>query len=237
VTAIAAPIVRLPRVASTQLTAFELAEAGACDGTAVVALTQTDGRGRRGRRWHDEPGTSLLLSVVVRPTLALAEWPLLSFAGALAVTDMLEAVANLSTRLKWPNDVLVGGRKIAGILLESRTALPAVIVGIGVNLAQRGFPAELTDRATSVALETAREIDREQALTAVLHAFDLWRRRLERQGFAPLRARWRELSDTIGSPVTVEGVPGLAVDLDRDGALIVQTPAGPHRVVAGEIGT
>jgi BirA family biotin operon repressor/biotin-[acetyl-CoA-carboxylase] ligase len=236
VTAIAPPIVRLPRAASTQLTAFELAEQGASDGTAVVALTQTAGRGRRGRRWHDEPGASLLLSVVVRPGLALAEWPLLSFAAALAVTDMLEAVASLSCRLKWPNDVQVGGRKIAGILLESRTALPAVIVGIGVNLAQRRFPAELTGRATSVALETGREVDREQALTAVLGALDLWRRRLAREGFAPLRARWCELSDTIGRPVTVDGVQGQAVDLDGDGALLLQAPDGLHRVVAGEIG-
>jgi BirA family biotin operon repressor/biotin-[acetyl-CoA-carboxylase] ligase len=229
------PIVRMGVVSSTQALAFELAAGGADDGTVVVAASQTAGRGRRGRRWEDEPGASLLVSIVVRPSRPPREWPRLSFAAALAVADMLAEVAALPARLKWPNDVLVAGRKIAGILLESRSGLAVVVVGIGVNLAQRQFPAELAGRATSVALETSRTVDREIALSALLHAFRMWRGRLEGEGFGTLRQRWLALSDTIGRAVAGDGWRGEAVDLDEDGALLLRSGGELHRVVAGEI--
>lgn len=228
-------IIRLGLVTSTQNAVFDLAERGAADGTVVVALSQTAGRGRRGRRWEDEPGASLLLSVLIQSGLPMRQWPLLSFAAALAVSDMLGEVAGLSVRLKWPNDVLVGGRKIAGILLESRTTLAAVVVGIGVNLGQRQFPPLLAPRATSVALETGRDVDREAALAALLRALGTWRRRLEHEGFVPLRERWLALSDTIGRSVSVDDWRGEAVDLDGDGALLLQGDGGLRRVMAGEI--
>ena len=222
-------------VTSTQAVAFDLAEQGAADGTVVVARSQTAGRGRRGRRWEDEPGASLLVSLVVRSRLPMARWPLLSYAAALAVADMLGEVAGLPVRLKWPNDVLVGGRKIAGILLESRTTLAAVMVGVGVNLNQCRFPPALALRATSVALETERAVDGDTALAVLLRAFDAWRGRLEREGFGPLRERWLALSDTIGRRISVDGVHGEAVDLDGDGALLVRDDGGLRRLLAGEI--
>jgi len=229
-------IIRLTRVDSTQRVAFELAERGAADGTVVVADTQTAGRGRRGRVWQDEPGDSLLTSVIVRSQLRVVDLPKLSLAAALAVAEAIEATTGLRARLKWPNDVLVNGRKLAGILLESRiVAEPVVVAGIGINLRQRSFPEELAQTATSVGLEAGRAVGRDELLEAVLAAFDRWRTRLERDGFAPLRERWLALADTIGRAVTVGEHAGVAVDLAADGALVLQEAQGVRHVVAGEV--
>jgi BirA family biotin operon repressor/biotin-[acetyl-CoA-carboxylase] ligase len=257
-------------VPSTQAIAFELAAQGAPDRTVVVADHQTAGRGRRGRRWEDEPGASLLASILLRPRLEPHRLSLLSYVAAIAVVEALAGVASLAARLKWPNDVLVNGLKIAGILLESRMnrstgqigatrssnrpptelsglaapvttdlAAPAttvlVTIGIGINLTQRQFEAALAARATSVALASGRTIDRETMLAAILERLDVWRARLEDEGFEPVRARWLALSDTIGRQISIEGQTGLARDLDDDGALILETSDGPRRVVAGEV--
>jgi BirA family biotin operon repressor/biotin-[acetyl-CoA-carboxylase] ligase len=235
----AAPtIVRREVVTSTQEVAFELAVAGAADGTAVVADFQTHGRGRRGRGWTAPAGRALTLSVIVWPRLAWPEVPLLSYAAARAVATTLERVAGVPARLKWPNDVLVRGRKIAGVLLEGRAAAhtaPLVVVGMGLNLAQRDFPGELAGRATSVALETGHAPDREETLRALLAELSDWRARLEAEGAAPIRAAWLARADTIGQRVRVDGVPGVAVDLDLDGALVLDEHGVRHRVVAGEL--
>jgi BirA family transcriptional regulator, biotin operon repressor / biotin---[acetyl-CoA-carboxylase] ligase len=237
-------IVHLPRVDSTQGTIFDLAAQDAPDRTVVVADYQAAGRGRRGRAWDAPAGTSLLTSILVRPRATPERWGGYSLVSALAVADALTRVAGISARLKWPNDLLVGGRKIAGILLESRTpaagpraagGAAVIAVGIGVNLGQRAFPAALAARATSVALETGRAVERDAVLTALLEAFDGWRGRMERDGLAPVRARWLELADTIGRRVSVDGVTGVAVDLDVDGALVLEDGARRHRVVAGEV--
>jgi BirA family biotin operon repressor/biotin-[acetyl-CoA-carboxylase] ligase len=230
-------VIRLVAVGSTQAVAFELAGRGAADGTVVIADTQTSGRGRHGRVWIDTPGESLLVSIVTRPRLAIPELPKLSLATAVAVAEAVGLTTGLQTRLKWPNDVLVGGRKLAGILLESRIgAEPIVVAGIGVNLHQRAFPDGLEKNATSVDLAGGRAVAREALLDAVLEAFDRWRRRLEREGFAPLRSRWLELADTIGRAVTIEGHTGVAVDLASDGALVLQAAEGVRHVIAGEVG-
>lgn len=230
------PIVLLHAVDSTQRVAFGLAESGAPDRTVVVADTQTAGRGRHGRTWCDEPGDSLLTSIVVRPRLSVRDLPKLSLASAVAVAEAIGTVTGLAVRLKWPNDVLVNGRKLAGILLESRiTAEPIVVVGIGINLRQQAFPAALSAIATSVRLEGGRRVERDAMLDAALAAFDVWRGRLEREGFAPLRARWLELADTIGRSVTVGEHAGVAVDLDPEGALVLLHAQGQSHVVAGEL--
>jgi BirA family biotin operon repressor/biotin-[acetyl-CoA-carboxylase] ligase len=229
-------IVRLGQVPSTQTVAFDLAERGAADRTVVLADHQTAGRGRQGRRWEDEPGASLLASVLLYPRLEPSRLPTLSYAVAIAVADALARVASLAPRLKWPNDVLVGGLKIAGILLESRLApAPTVVVGIGVNLAQRRFGPALAGRATSVVLSAGHAVERETLLAAILGHLDVWRSRLETEGFEPVRTRWLALSDTIGHRVSVDGQEGLALDLDPDGALVLATAAGRCRVVAGEV--
>jgi BirA family biotin operon repressor/biotin-[acetyl-CoA-carboxylase] ligase len=232
-------LVRLDRVDSTQTTAFALAADGADDGTVVVADYQASGRGRRGRTWEAAPGQSLLCTILVRPRLAAPQWPAYSLVAAVAVAETLARTAALAARLKWPNDVLIAGRKIAGILLESRTvgdaATTMIAVGVGINLAQRAFPAALAARATSVAIETGRTVARDAMLDALLEAFDGWRARLEGEGMAAVRARWLALADTIGRRVSIDGVSGVAVDLDPDGALVLEGAGRRHRVVAGEL--
>jgi BirA family biotin operon repressor/biotin-[acetyl-CoA-carboxylase] ligase len=111
-----------------------------------------------------------------------------------------------------------------------------IAVGIGINLRQRAFPAGLAARATSVWLETGRVVDRDGVLAATLDAFDHWRAQLEHEGLAPIRTRWLAVADTIGQRVSVEGITGVAVDLDVDGALVLQDGEQRHRVVAGEVG-
>jgi BirA family biotin operon repressor/biotin-[acetyl-CoA-carboxylase] ligase len=233
-----ASIVRLGRVESTQTVAFALAADGAPDGTVVMADSQAAGRGRRGRTWLDEPGASLLVSIVLRPRLEPARLPGLSLAAAVAVAEALTRTAGLIPRLKWPNDVLVGGRKLAGILLETRLSgeRATTVLGVGVNLSQRVFPADLGQRATSVWLASGRLVDRDALLSALLDALREWRRRLERHGFAVVRSRWRTLADTLGKTVTVDGVSGVAVDVDSDGALVVADADGRRRrVLAGDV--
>jgi len=253
-----AAIVRLDTVDSTQSVAFGLAERGAADRTVVVADQQLAGRGRHGRIWRAPAGTSLLASIIVRPRLPQALLPTFSPMTAVATAEALRRVAPVAARVKWPNDVLVGGKKIAGILLESRARsvmsepgrsflrppsvqagleAPAttIIIGIGVNLGQREFPPELAGHATSVALETGRAPDRETMLAALLEEFDAWRVRFEREGFGAVREQWRMLSDTLGRHVTLDGVTGIAVDLDVDGALLIDAGGTVRRVIAGEI--
>lgn len=232
------PVVRLPVVDSTQTVAFDLAAEGAADRTVVVADHQSAGRGRRGRFWTEAPGTSLLASILVRPRAPLGLWPAFSPMTAVAVAEALRRTSGLQTRLKWPNDVLAGGRKIAGILLESRggTADPVLVIGVGINLAQREFAPELAGRATSVALKTGRAPERDALLDVLLEEFDAWRARLEAEGFEPVRSRWLALGETIGRRVTIDGVTGVAVGLDADGALLLEEHGRVRRVVAGEIG-
>jgi BirA family transcriptional regulator, biotin operon repressor / biotin---[acetyl-CoA-carboxylase] ligase len=241
-------IVRLDTVDSTQSVAFALAERGAADRTVVVADQQLAGRGRRGRTWNAPAGTSLLASIIVRPRLPQSLLSTLSLTTAVAAAEALRRVARVDARLKWPNDVLVAGKKIAGILLESRIggasatgaaaqATPAVvtIIGIGINLGQRGFPPDLAESATSVALETGRAPSREAVLTALLDEFDAWRGRLEGEGFGPVRDAWRRLSDTLGRRVTVDAVTGVAADVDVDGALLIDVGGSVKRVLAGAV--
>jgi BirA family biotin operon repressor/biotin-[acetyl-CoA-carboxylase] ligase len=233
---VAPAVVRLGLVDSTQRVAFGLAAQGAPDRTVVVADSQGAGRGRRGRVWQDVPGTSLLVSVLVRPALAPARLPTLSLATAVAVARTLRRVAHVEATLKWPNDVRVGERKIAGILLESRLGgAPLVVVGIGINVLQQRFPPPLDRQATSLLLATQRRVPRETLLEALLEEFDAWRTRLEGEGAAAVRAEWLRLADTIGRVVTVGGHQGVAIDLDPDGALLVRDGARIHRIVADEL--
>jgi BirA family biotin operon repressor/biotin-[acetyl-CoA-carboxylase] ligase len=230
--AVAAPIVRLHAVDSTQRYAAELAAEGAADGTAVVAETQTQGRGRRGRVWRDEPGASLLVSVIVRTSLAPARLATLSLAAGVAVAEALISTGGVDARLKWPNDVLVGGRKIAGVLLERHA--DAVILGIGINVAQASVPAELTAHATSIAHEGGRA-DRDAVLEMLLASLGRWRARLEQEGFDPVRARWTALAAMLGTRVSVDDVAGTALGLDVDGALLIEASTGVTRVLAGDV--
>jgi BirA family biotin operon repressor/biotin-[acetyl-CoA-carboxylase] ligase len=232
---------RLGEVDSTQAALARLARHGAPEGTVVTARHQTAGRGRLGRRWWDAPGESLLLSVLLRPAIPVAHAPQLSLVVGLAVSDALGSAAGLDARIRWPNDVLADGRKISGILPDAASGpggrIEHVVVGIGINLDQAEFPADLAGRATSVRLVTGRSPDPARVLDALLAALDRRYAEWLASGFAGLREAWRGRSCTLGGRVRLaRGGEGVAVDVDEDGALVVEGADGARlRVVSGDL--
>ena len=236
----ARPGVRLGEVNSTQTEARRLAEAGAPEGTVVRAEHQTEGRGRLGRDWIDEPGSALLISIVLRPAVEVARLPQLSLVVGVAVAEGLTEASGLPITVAWPNDLLIRGLKVGGILAESfigADRVAVVILGIGININQTRFAGDLEGRATSLAREGARPFDRECVLTAVLERLEAWYRRWVAEGFGPVREAWRRSSVTLGRRVTTDGgAAGIAEDLAEDGALLVRTEGGALvRRVAGDV--
>jgi BirA family biotin operon repressor/biotin-[acetyl-CoA-carboxylase] ligase len=226
-------------VGSTQECARRLAACGAPEGAVVAADNQTRGRGRFGRPWLSEPGMNLLISVLLRPRVPLVRLPQLSLMAAVASAGAILEVSRLEAGIRWPNDLLIGKRKVGGILSESAGGngeIAYVVVGIGINVNQTAFPEELGGRVTSLALETGGPHDRERLCEALLASLDRWYRIFLGDGFLPVRAAWRSLSVTLGEEVNASGVTGRALDLDEDGALVVETRSGGEvRVLSGEL--
>ncbi len=225
---------------TTQSEVKRRATAGAPEGTVVTARHQRAGRGRRGHDWWDAPGQSLLVSVLLRPGGSPAVAPQLSLVGGLAVADALADAASVAARIRWPNDLLVDGRKVCGILAEAASdgmgRLDHVILGIGINLNQTGFPPTLRERATSLGLVTGRAYAAEPVLAAVLA--HLGRRYAEWRagGFAALRTAWLARSTVPGQLVRLpHGGEGPAVDVGDDGVLLARAIDGRLlRIVSGE---
>ena len=230
-------------VASTSDVARQLAEEGAAHGEAVIAERQTAGRGRRGRTWASPAGKNLYLSVVLRPDLPPQRAPELTLVASVALCDVVRQ-AGVEAGIKWPNDVLAGGRKLAGILTELAAepeAVHWVVLGMGVNLNARteDFPEELRDRATSLAIERGQPAPRALFTAALLTRLEEWLDRHAAEGFAPVRLAWKERSATLGHEVRVEvegrEVVGVAEDLDEAGALLVRCGRRLERVMAGDV--
>ena len=220
---------------STMDAAAALAQAGAAHGVVVAAEQQTAGRGRRGTTWESPPGAGLYFSVIVRPASTLS---LLTLAAGVGVRDGVAAATGLAPDLKWPNDLLVGRRKLAGILAEGHAighADQAVIIGVGLNVQPASYPPEVSLRATSLEGELGRPVDREALLAAVLLGLRDRLAALEQSAGDILQA-WREASPSaIGTRVEWDGGRGVTAGIADDGALLVRTSAGSERVIAGEI--
>ncbi|HEX7879969.1 MAG TPA: biotin--[acetyl-CoA-carboxylase] ligase, partial [Candidatus Eisenbacteria bacterium] len=174
-------------VGSTNAEALELARAGAPHGTLVIADRQTAGRGRQGRRWESPPGVGLWFSWVLRPELELARGFLVTALGALAISDAVGRLTGRAATVRWPNDVLVGRSKLAGVLAEARgqgTRLEVVVLGIGVNVGQRAadFPEELAGIATSMSIEAGRPVDRVLAFQSIVESFEQGYDQMQRDG-------------------------------------------------------
>jgi BirA family biotin operon repressor/biotin-[acetyl-CoA-carboxylase] ligase len=235
---LAAGIDVLPRwldeTGSTNTDALRMAEAGAPEWTVVTTGHQTAGRGRLGRAWSDVPGSSLLVSVVLRPSLAPERAPLLSLLAAVA---MIEASGLPGMRSKWPNDLVVGDRKLGGILAEAAIADGAVrhvVIGTGLNLTRSGLPG---DRASTSVAEEGGEPGGERILSRYLSAL---RAEYERPDFpAGVAGRYATVCATLGRRVraTAAGaeVEGLATGLDERGSLLVDTGTGTEAVAFGEV--
>ncbi|WP_310550097.1 biotin--[acetyl-CoA-carboxylase] ligase [Paenibacillus glufosinatiresistens] len=239
-------LVRLDTVISTQEEARRLAESGAPEGTAVMAEEQTGGRGRQGRRWHSPRGQGIWMSVVLRPRLTAAAAPQLTLLAGVAVCEALREVAGVEAGIKWPNDLLIGGRKVCGILLEAhfREGVPDyLIAGIGVDClaVEEDFPEELRAVATSLRIERGGvPVDREELAAAMLSGLEERYRQYFAEGFAPIAARWEELSVTLGRRIALAGPKeqrtGVAAGLDENGGLRLVDDAGEtFTVLSGEI--
>jgi BirA family biotin operon repressor/biotin-[acetyl-CoA-carboxylase] ligase len=236
-----------PRLASSNELAGQLASEGAPHGTVVVADAQEAGRGRFGRVWHSPAGEGLYLSAVLRPRIDPAEAPPISLAAAVAVAEAVRGFLGHPPSLKWPNDLLCGGRKLGGILIEMQAEpgrLRHLVVGIGLNVNTVSFPAELEGRATSLRIERGTRVRRAPVIAALLHALERWVDRVESEGPAPVIAAWLELADLIGRQVSVsvgaggEPVRGVALGLDPGGRLRLQREDGRIEVLhAGELRT
>lgn len=242
---IGATLVCLEEADSTNVRARQLGEDGAADGTVIIADRQSAGRGRLGRRWESPTGVNLYASILLRPAIPVQQAPQLTFLSAVAVAETLSQLYQLPAHVKWPNDILVNGKKIAGLLNEMNAEteqIHFVILGVGVNLNMTSdqFPAELNYPATSVFLESGRKVDRAAFIRVFLEKLDIYYAEFLVEGFVPIRRRWESLCELMNALVRVDLNPGLVegtvVGLDSDGALrLQQTDGRIERILAGDV--
>jgi len=238
---------RLVCVESTRSTnddAAERARGGEPEGTVVIAEAQTAGRGRLGRSWVSVRGLNLYLSVILRPAIVPAAAPQLSLVAGLAAAGAIEA-EGLEARIKWPNDVLVGGRKACGILTELEAEADRVgfvVVGIGVNLNSTlaHFPSELHAKATSLYLAGGRRVERARFAARLLAQLEERYERFLAAGFAALAQEWNARSALTGRSVRITGVAsesvwGTCTGIDTDGALLLERDGVSQRMLAGDV--
>jgi BirA family biotin operon repressor/biotin-[acetyl-CoA-carboxylase] ligase len=217
--------------------------AGSLAGTVVAAGCQRGGRGRNGRAWHSSPNGNLYMSLAVElGDFAPKTIPFTPLAAGVAAWDAISTAGSIKPQLKWPNDVLVDGRKLAGILCEVQSSLQitSAVVGLGVNIATREFPDELSETAVSLTQVIGKEIERPHILAALLAA--RWVAGLERLMHdvqAGLRSEiieaWRERAERFGRRVRVDGIEGVTVDLKDDGRLLVMKDYGECVAVVGGV--
>lgn len=233
-----------PKVASTNDAAMELAAAGASEGTMVTAEVQTRGRGRQGRRWVQTAGKGLAFSIVLRPKLSPDELPEVTLAAAVAVARTFEAF-RVRPKIKWPNDILLSGKKVCGILTETgpkKDKMAVVILGIGINLNQTAseFPAELKRSATSLLRATGRKTDRAAFLRKLLMNLEEVYGWLGARRFSKVLFEWRKRSSQLGGQVKVTQAGrvfyGQVLDIDEKGALLVRNDLGMVEcIISGDV--
>jgi BirA family biotin operon repressor/biotin-[acetyl-CoA-carboxylase] ligase len=231
----------LSRASSTNDVAAHLANLGAEEGTTVVADAQTAGRGRMGREWFSPAGAGLYVSIVLKP--ARDRSALLTLAAGVALVEGVRASTGLSPEIKWPNDLLVGRRKLAGILAEAAaqgTDLEFVVLGFGVNLRQAAYPPELANRVTSIEGEVGRPADRALVLGEILSSLATRYGDLQQGRFDAILGAWRLHAASLRGALvewdTVGGVRrGRAEDIDATGALLVRGDGRTDRLIAGEV--
>ncbi len=233
----------LPEVVSTNSLAMEMATNGAPEGTVVIAETQTGGKGRLGRTWVSPKG-NLYLSVILRPDIPAYKAPLITLMGAVAVASASRKQCELKARIKWPNDILVSGKKVSGLLTEmsaEQDRIRHIVLGIGVdvNMEPESLPPDVRALTTTLAAETGEKVDRTGLLRQLLRELDRW--------YAVFLANeqdviqeWKSLNMTVGNRVAVSGagarLEGLAQGIDSEGRLIIKLNDGAiHAVAAGDV--
>lgn len=240
----------LETVDSTNTRAKQLAELGEPEGTLVVAEEQTAGKGRRGRGWASEPGIGIWMSLILRPQLKPQQAASVTLVAAMAVAKGIRECCGLETGIKWPNDVVINGKKVCGILTETSSEpdyIHYAVPGIGINANTPEFPEELRDRATSIYLETGKKTDRNALIAAVMNAFsDYYRRYLETADLSLLKDEYDAMLVNMNREVLIlygmvedadpeKSEKGVAKGIAPSGALLVETEAGLKEVLSGEV--
>ena len=230
---------------STNIRARTLVMAGAAEGSIVIAETQTAGKGRRGRPWFSPREKGIYISVIVRPAIPPVETPKLVLLSSITIAELLRTRMCLKAEIKWPNDVLVNGKKVAGILLEVGTEMDAVdycIVGLGlnVNIPQDSFPDDIKDSATSLLIESGKHVSRVHLVQDYLMLFEQYYERFIDGRGGDIVARWKKLADIVGRRITVDLsgriYSGNVTDVDDNGALMItDTTGNTHRVFSGDV--
>jgi BirA family biotin operon repressor/biotin-[acetyl-CoA-carboxylase] ligase len=232
-------------VDSTNTAAFRLALNGAFEGEVVVVESQHGGKGRMGRQWESPPGVNIYLSIILRPPFPPSKIPLITLMTAVACAEAIEEVTGLVPAIKWPNDLLINDKKLGGILTEADMEMDRInfiIVGIGinVNMPRSAFPPSIKDTATSLQEVLGKQVSRVTIIQALLQKFELWYTRFKEGKGEAITRRWEELAQIKGKEVSVgfmgDIVQGQALEIDADGALLVQEAGGEvKRVVAGDV--
>jgi len=236
-------IVYCTEIDSTNPKAKALAAKGAPEGTIVVSEMQTKGRGRKTRGWFSPPRDGIYLSLILRPNISPRLAPSMTLLTAVAIAETLLSVPGLEIAIKWPNDILARGKKLAGILTEmstERERIDYIVVGLGLNVNTSRFPDEIEGKATSILIETGQRVRRVTLAKEYLEWHEKYYAILKSAGFEPIRKRWKELANIIGQQVTVVAIDkeyqGEVQDIDEDGALILSDETGVyHRVIFGDV--
>ena len=229
----------LSEVASTNTLAMEMAANGTPEGTVVIAETQTKGKGRLGRKWISPKG-NLYFSVVLRPNVPMHKAPLITLMGAVAVASAIRTICGLEAGIKWPNDILISGKKVSGLLTEmsaEQDRIRHIVLGIGVdvNMEMGELPPEVRSLTTTLAAEAGAKINRIALLQQLLRDLESWYQKFLKND-ADILEEWKKLNVTVGNRVTVSGMGeslvGLAQGVDNEGRLIVRLDDGTIRTVA-----
>lgn len=220
-----------PSVGSTMDEAFQLGVSGLPEGLVVCAETQNKGRGRMGRSWVSPKGKGIYMSVILRPQVQLSEVSKITLLSAVALCEAVIKVSGVPARIKWPNDILVGNKKLAGILTELSAEVDRVrflVAGLGINV--NTLASQLPPQATSLRIEAKKSFVRTEILKEILRSFDQRYLELKQNGFEPVLKRWKELSATLGKQVRLSDagrvIEGEAYGLAPDGGLLIRDREG-----------
>ncbi len=230
---------------STNARASKLASEGAPEGTLVIAEHQTAGRGRLGRKWESPPGVNLYFTLILRPEIPPAAAPMITLAAAAALTKAVRALYNLPAAIKWPNDMLIGFKKAAGILTEmnaepGRVRHVLLGVGVDVNMTREMFPEEIRDISTSIYIARGEKANRAELLRRFLFEMETLYDNIVSGRKEVVLDAWRSLSCTLGRRVTVKGLwgerTGTATDIDGSGGLVIEDDGGKREtVISGDL--
>lgn len=237
-------IICYERLDSTNTKAKELAKEGAEHGTVVVADMQTAGKGRRGRTWESPAGTNIYMSILLRPELEASQAPMLTLVMAYSIAKVLQKRDHEDVQIKWPNDLVLSGKKICGILTEMELRgqeIAHVVIGVGINANTTTFPEELQDKATSLYLESGKEVNREQLIHEIVNAFvEDYKRFIAEKDLAFLQDEYNQMLINCKKEVRVlepgNEYTAWALGINRNGELLVRKADGSEEAVfAGEV--